>query len=59
MNAMTHRDGTDLRQIADPAALRRLIRHGAYTGRSGGLALGRVQANLAIMPAADAYAFLR
>jgi uncharacterized protein YcsI (UPF0317 family) len=59
MNAITHRGGTDLRQIADPAALRRLIRHGAYTGRTGGLAMGRVQANLAIMPAAHADDFLR
>jgi uncharacterized protein YcsI (UPF0317 family) len=43
----------------DPAALRRLIRAGGYAGRTGGLAMGFVQANLCILPAADAADFLR
>jgi uncharacterized protein YcsI (UPF0317 family) len=44
---------------ADPRALRCLIRAGAYAGRTGGLAMGYVQANLCILPAADADDFLR
>ena len=43
----------------DPEALRRAIRSGGYTGRTGGLAMGFVQANLVILPAADAEDFLR
>ncbi|HUA51133.1 MAG TPA: putative hydro-lyase [Candidatus Sulfotelmatobacter sp.] len=43
----------------DPRALRRLIRAGGYAGRTGGLAMGYVQANLCILPAADADDFLR
>ena len=42
----------------DPAALRAIIREGAHTGRTSALAPGRVQANLAIMPAAVAGDFL-
>jgi uncharacterized protein YcsI (UPF0317 family) len=49
----------DPRSINDPVALRRLIREGGYDGRTGGLAMGRVQANMAIMPAAYADDFLR
>ena len=43
----------------DPFALRRLIRSGGYTGRTGALAMGYVQANLVILPAAEAEDFLR
>jgi uncharacterized protein YcsI (UPF0317 family) len=43
----------------DPRALRLLIRAGGYAGRTGGLAMGYVQANLGILPAADAADFLR
>lgn len=59
MNVTSHPERTDLDAIADPAALRRLIRHGAYTGRTGGFAMGRVQANIAIMSADHAHDFLR
>jgi uncharacterized protein YcsI (UPF0317 family) len=43
----------------DPAALRRLIRAGRYTGHTSGLAPGRVQGNVAILPAEAAGEFLR
>ncbi len=49
--------GAEIRN--DPPALRRLIRSGGYEGRTGGLAMGFVQANLCILPAADADDFLR
>ncbi len=52
-------DSADPRSIDDPVKLRRLIRSGGYDGRTGGLAMGRVQANMAIMPAAYADDFLR
>ena len=42
----------------NPAALRAAIRRGAYAGQTSGLAPGRVQANLAIMPADWAGDFL-
>ena len=41
------------------AEARRLIRAGAYTGQTAGLAPGRVQGNVAILPAAWADDFLR
>lgn len=44
---------------ADVAALRRQIRAGLHTGHTSGLAAGRVQGNLAILPAAQAFDFLR
>ncbi|MEX2643631.1 MAG: putative hydro-lyase [Acetobacterales bacterium] len=59
MNVTTRLDAADLRQIADPAELRRIIREGGYAGRTGGLALGRVQANLVILPREHADDFLR
>ncbi len=40
-------------------AARRAIRSGAWTGPTAGLAPGYVQANLAILPQADAFDFLR
>ncbi|MEX2643632.1 MAG: putative hydro-lyase [Acetobacterales bacterium] len=59
MNVTTRPEATDPRQISDPAELRRLIRDGSYAGPTGGLAMGRVQANMAIMPADYADDFLR
>ncbi|MEL6598332.1 MAG: putative hydro-lyase [Pseudomonadota bacterium] len=41
----------------DVAAVRSAIRTGAYGGHTAGLCLGKLQVNLAIMPAADAAAF--
>jgi uncharacterized protein YcsI (UPF0317 family) len=49
--------GADIRN--DPLTLRRLFRSGGYAGRTSGLALGYVQANLVILPAAEASDFLR
>src|SRR4051812_29533956 len=49
--------GADIRN--DPVALRRLFRSGGYAGRTSGLAMGIVQANLVILPEADAADFLR
>ncbi len=43
----------------DPRALRQLIRAGRYAGRTGALAMGFVQANLCILPKAEAEDFLR
>jgi uncharacterized protein YcsI (UPF0317 family) len=42
----------------DPGSLRALIRKGRYAGQTSGLAPGRVQANLAILPADWASEFL-
>lgn len=42
----------------DVAAIRALIRRGAYTGDTMGLANGHVQANLVVMPQAQALEFL-
>ncbi|EYD72217.1 putative hydro-lyase [Limimaricola hongkongensis] len=41
----------------DPQALRRVFRDGGYRGHTAGLAPGRLQCNLAIMPLAEARAF--
>jgi uncharacterized protein YcsI (UPF0317 family) len=49
--------GADIRN--DPAKLRALFRSGRYAGRTSGLAMGTVQANLVILPAAEASDFLR
>jgi uncharacterized protein YcsI (UPF0317 family) len=49
---------TDVEFPADPGALRALIRSGGYAGQTSGLAPGRVQANLAILPADWASEFL-
>lgn len=43
---------------SDPAAARRAIRSGAFTGYTAGLAPGRVQANICILPRAFAEDFL-
>lgn len=40
------------------AAVREAIRTGAYAGHTAGLAPGRLQVNLAILPAAEAEDFL-
>ena len=44
---------------ADLAATRRCIRAGEHTGHTSGLAPGRVQGNLVILPQAQAFDFLR
>jgi len=43
---------------ATPKEIRQAIRQGRYTGGTGGLAPGYVQANLVILPQAQAYDFL-
>ena len=43
----------------DPAAVRRAIRTGAHDGPTAGLAPGRLQGNLVVLPAAFAADFLR
>jgi uncharacterized protein YcsI (UPF0317 family) len=45
-------------QHASPAELRQLIRSGAFTGPTPGLALGHVQANLVVVPRELAFDFL-
>jgi uncharacterized protein YcsI (UPF0317 family) len=52
---------TDARAIADltPGEAREAIRAGDWTGPTAGLATGHVQANLVVLPAADAFDFLR
>ena len=45
--------------LSTAEAVRRACRSGAWTGSTGGLAPGRVQGNLAILPAALASDFLR
>jgi uncharacterized protein YcsI (UPF0317 family) len=57
MSSVLARRETELPR--DPAALRRVIRTGAYTGHTSGLAPGRVQGNVAILPAEAANEFLR
>src|SRR3954471_14663838 len=44
---------------ARPEALRAAIRRGAWTGPTAGLAPGAAQANLVVLPEADALDFLR
>src|SRR3954452_1194008 len=44
---------------ARPDALRAAVRRGAWTGPTAGLAPGAAQANLVVLPAADALDFLR
>ena len=44
---------------ADPRALRAAIRRGTWSGPTAGLAPGHAQANLVVLPAADALDFLR
>ena len=41
-----------------PKEIRQAIRQGRYTGGTAGLAPGYVQANLVILPRAQAYDFL-
>lgn len=43
---------------SDPSQVRRLIRSGAWTGSTRGLALGYLQCGLVILPRTDAYDFL-
>jgi uncharacterized protein YcsI (UPF0317 family) len=43
----------------DPTAVRAAIRAGEWTAPTAGLAPGRVQANLVVLPQRDAYDFLR
>src|SRR3977135_4653348 len=43
---------------SDPRAARRAIRSGAYAGYTAGIAPGRVQANVCILPRAFAEEFL-
>jgi uncharacterized protein YcsI (UPF0317 family) len=43
----------------DPSAVRAAIRAGGWTSPTAGLAPGRVQANLVVLPERDAYDFLR
>jgi uncharacterized protein YcsI (UPF0317 family) len=43
----------------DPSAVRAAIRAGDWTAPTAGLAPGRVQANLVVLPQRDAYDFLR
>jgi uncharacterized protein YcsI (UPF0317 family) len=50
---------TAMASDADVAALRLQIRAGHHTGHTSGLAAGRVQGNLAILPATQAFDFLR
>ena len=44
---------------AEPGALRAAIRAGGWTGTTAGLAPGSTQANLVVLPEADAFDFLR
>jgi uncharacterized protein YcsI (UPF0317 family) len=44
---------------ASPGAVRAAIRDGSWTAPTAGLASGYVQANLVVLPAADAFDFLR
>ncbi|MFX4223148.1 MAG: hypothetical protein ACMVO3_20560 [Thalassobaculum sp.] len=46
-------------RAADPREARRLIREGAHTGHTAGLAPGYLQGNLVILPAAHALDFFR
>src|SRR3954462_7770272 len=45
--------------MGDAAAARAAIRRGEWTGPTAGLAPGCTQANLVMLPAADAFDFLR
>jgi uncharacterized protein YcsI (UPF0317 family) len=49
----------DEREREDPRALRAAIRRGDFVGPTAGLAPGFAQANLVVLPAADAFDFLR
>ncbi|MBI4202763.1 MAG: putative hydro-lyase [Chloroflexi bacterium] len=50
---------TDSRSLPyDPSALRALIRKGQWTGPTAGLASGRVQANVVVLPQEQAFDFL-
>ncbi len=50
---------TDIRMLEDPREIRKVIRAGAHTERTYRLAMDRVQANLAIVPADFADELLR
>ena len=49
----------DVKTMTRPADIRRAIRNGEYSGRTGGVAPGYVQANVCILPAEYADDFLR
>ena len=51
-------DGRAPAALADPVAARRAIRDKRWTGPTAGLAPGRVQANLVVLPRAQAFDFL-
>src|SRR5918911_3914810 len=55
---MATQSRADVELSSDPGSLRALIRSGRYAGQTSGLAPGRVQANLAILPADWASEFL-
>lgn len=55
ITAVSHSDLID----ASAAEVRAAIRSGAYTGHTAGLAAGKLQCNLAILPEQDALDFLR
>lgn len=55
MSAVSHSDLVG----ASAAEVRAAIRTGAYTGHTAGLAAGKLQCNLAILPEQDALDFLR
>lgn len=49
-NTISPRESFSDDPVTSPLAARRLIRSGQHTGQTGGLALGRLQGNLAILP---------
>lgn len=58
-DAVIANDSYDRMRQSDPVAVRQAIRSGRYTSHTAGLALGRLQANLAIMPECYALDFMR
>ena len=57
---MSHTHSIDTEHdLSDPAAARRAIRTGAVTGNTAGMAPGYTQGNLAILPEAVAFDFMR
>jgi uncharacterized protein YcsI (UPF0317 family) len=58
MSTLPSAPRTEIDFPTDPVLLRALIRSGRYVGQTSGLAPGRVQANLAILPADWASEFL-
>ena len=58
MNVLSSAARTEMNFPTDPVELRAMIRAGRYAGQTSGLAPGRVQTNLAILPADWASEFL-